>query len=66
MPYSSETIELMRIDVFPFLIGNFSQSMGANRIMTEDLVLRTARYWSIFQSKNEPEIGPGGKGQAAG
>ena len=21
---------------------------------------------SIFQSKNEPEIGPGGKGQAAG
>ena len=24
------------------------------------------RYLSIFQSKNEPEIGPGGKGQAAG
>ena len=56
----------MRIDVFPFLIGNFSQSMGANRLMTEDLVLRTARCWSIFQSKDEPEIGPGGKGQAAG
>ena len=50
MPYSSETIELMRIDVFPFLIGNFSQSMGANRLMTEDLVLRTARYWSTIIS----------------
>ena len=34
----------MRIDFFPFLSGNFSQSMGANRLMTEDLVLRTARY----------------------
>ena len=41
-------MELMRIDVFPFLIGNFSQSMGANRLMTEDLVLRTARCWTTL------------------
>ena len=32
------------------------------------LLGRRPNIWSpsIFQSKNEPEIGPGGKGQAAG
>ena len=49
----------MRIYVFPFVIGNFSQSMGANRLMTEDLVLRTARYWSnsLYPTCYSGEVG---------
>ena len=44
---------------------------GQRRYLLAPLEVPIRRFtangaYSIFQSKNEPEIGPGGKGQAAG